>query len=987
MKRSIYISLLFILSHVCHAQTYFQQQVDYDMDVELMVNDKKYEATATIKYYNNSPETISEIYFHLWANAYSNNSTEFAFQKLRMNQTDFYFRDVEDNGGYEEISFSQNNTELSFESYKGHTDVVKLVLDSPVAAGEMIEIQCNFTVKIPPFFSRMGRQNGYFQITQWFPKPAVFDHNGWHPMPYLDIGEFYSEFGNYKVNVTVPNGFVVAATGEHLPIEGQKPGHATFSFNAENVHDFAWCAYNNFSIEKDQTTLSNGEKVDLYVYKVNKDESWDDALFFLKRSVEYYSKHVGNYPYPQATVVQSPGGTGSGMEYPMLTTIDLAGNPQEVDHVITHEVGHNWFYGILASNEREVAWMDEGMNSFFDHKYNDTYYKTGSYDGRLPNFIDSDTSQTLLEKSLVFQCKRGRTQSCSIHCNDYNMLNYGLSAYEYPALSFKYLQAYLGEETFLACIKEYYNQWKFKHPGPEDVKAIFENVSGRNLSWFFDQILDTTHHLDYAITKVEDQPGSSKITIKRKGPLEIPVRLDFRSHGEWVDHIWVETVDGQTVVEGTKKEFDHVEINGLVPYIDVNRSDNFKSNTNKRKIKPTLKFLPSIDNPKKAEIFLSPLIMGNAHDGTILGLTFANSIFPQKWTRLHASFGYGFRSKEIVGVANLERDWLLSSPKFRKITLGANYRQFTGNSFSIEAGDFELPYKRIQPKVTLYFTPVYRESRDSWLSYSFIHLWNNTLAISDANPDEFIVAADNQSFHQLDYHFHRRKALRKFDFDASALYHDYVDPFQNEKSFLQLTATSQWKIQYVNRSFFRVRLFGGFFPINDSRNANSFNNAIARGSLNASYNSFADVTHGEYFLGRNKQDHWGEKQILYRQGGFKTPLIYNTSHIGKSNNALFAANFKLDIPVPLFRALPIKPYADLAYYSYPENVDMQYWNFIYDAGFALEFFDGALGIYLPILQSSDITQVYESQDFWRKISFQIDINKARVWDLIDRTDL
>jgi len=209
----ILLCCLFSFLNIGKSQTnYFQQKVDYKINVSL--NDEKHLLTgsAEITYQNNAPQALSEIYFHLWANAYQSKTSAFAKQKLRDRDVEFYFADQEELGGYEEIDFLVNGKKLNWDYDKEHRDIAKIKLLTPLASGESVSITIPFEVKIPNSYSRFGHVNTSYQMTQWYPKPAVFDQSGWHAMPYLDIGEFYSEFGNFDVTITLPKNYVVAST-------------------------------------------------------------------------------------------------------------------------------------------------------------------------------------------------------------------------------------------------------------------------------------------------------------------------------------------------------------------------------------------------------------------------------------------------------------------------------------------------------------------------------------------------------------------------------------------------------------------------------------------------------------------------------------------------------------------------------------------------------------------------------------------------------
>ncbi|HFC01409.1 MAG TPA: hypothetical protein ENJ53_11435, partial [Phaeodactylibacter sp.] len=219
-------------------QNYFQQEVNYDIEVTLDDKNHILKGVANIEYINNSPDELNEIYFHLWANAYKNQRTAFAKQKIQSGATDFFFAKKEEMGGYTQIDFSINNESANWSYDEKNIDIVLLKLNKTLLPSQSIQIRVPFEIKIPKYFSRMGHRHQAYYMAQWYPKPAVYDRTGWHPMPYLEYGEYYSEFGKYDVKITLPKNYVVAATGD-LQTETEKAFlikrvRATNKFAAKN---------------------------------------------------------------------------------------------------------------------------------------------------------------------------------------------------------------------------------------------------------------------------------------------------------------------------------------------------------------------------------------------------------------------------------------------------------------------------------------------------------------------------------------------------------------------------------------------------------------------------------------------------------------------------------------------------------------------------------------------------------------------------------
>ena len=472
MKRPALLLFFFFCSlpfAFCQS-AYWQQQADYIIDVRLNDKDHTLDGFAKIDYYNNSPDTLKFIWFHLWPNAYKNDKTAFSDQLLENGKTKFYFSSKDEKGYINRLEFKVNNLIAVVEDHPEHIDIVKLILPSPLSPGGKINITTPFHVKLPFNFSRGGHDGTTYQVTQWYPKPAVYDKDGWHPMPYLDQGEFYSEFGKYDVRITLPPEYIVASTGILKDSSNYITGTKTLQFQQDNIHDFAWFANTNFIKESDSLKLRSGRIIQVSTYYTSAQKShWAQSLETAKQAILFYSDEVGEYPYDIVSVVQGPESFGGGMEYPTITVISPGGGKEQLAAIIAHEIGHNWFYGILATNERLYPWMDEGMNSYYEKIFTRKFKNRGQ-----------------LEK-LFFETKAAtRTdQPIATRSEQFTKTNYSLIPYYKTAEWLSYLELQIGKEKFSEAMQAYYQRWKFRHPQPGDFQAVMENVTGKDLDAVF----------------------------------------------------------------------------------------------------------------------------------------------------------------------------------------------------------------------------------------------------------------------------------------------------------------------------------------------------------------------------------------------------------------------------------------------------------------------------------------------------------------------
>ncbi|MEO6404258.1 MAG: M1 family metallopeptidase [Ferruginibacter sp.] len=482
----LFISINIFLSSPAQKSSYWQQQVNYDIEVSLNDRDNSLDGFIKMDYQNNSPDSLSFIWIHCWPNAYKNDRTAFSEQQLENGSTAFYFAPDEKRGYINRLNFTVNGIVVATADHPLHQDIIRLLLPAPLAPGKSVHIETAFHVKLPYQFSRGGYVNKSYQVTQWYPKPAVYDSRGWHPMPYLDQGEFYSEFGNYKVKIRVPKDYIVAATGSEVSKENKDSVQEKI-FVQDHVHDFAWFADKDFMIAEDTLQLASKViKVSAYYREKNK-AWWKNSIAFTKAAILSKSKWLGEYPYNTVTVVENPLSGNGGMEYPTITLISASPDEKTMDYLINHEVGHNWFYGIIGSNERLHPWMDEGMNSYYDRKYFMERYGSVSLDflGTKEKFLKDRMPADAEKLALDAVTTIRQDQPIETTSEDFNSVNYNLIPYTKTALWMKLLEAEMGTSTFDEFMHSYYEQWKFRHPYPEDFKNLADSFSGKNLDHVF----------------------------------------------------------------------------------------------------------------------------------------------------------------------------------------------------------------------------------------------------------------------------------------------------------------------------------------------------------------------------------------------------------------------------------------------------------------------------------------------------------------------
>ena len=533
MKKILFV--LFLLPVFAYSQkAYFQQRVDYKISVKIYPKQKSFTAFESLVYKNNSPDTLKFIYFHLWPNGYQKNSA-LARQQAQNGKPYVQFN-KKYRGFIDSLDFKVDGQKARWTYYKNFKDIAILYLPKPLAPGQSVTITTPFYVKMPYVSSRMGYTDKMLSITQWYPKPAVYDRYGWHAFPYLDQGEFYSEYGSFDVKITVPSQYVVAATGNMLDsIEAKwqkmltdKPGYQvpyptgkawkTVHFYQDSIHDFAIFVSDQYRVHQSSVRLPHSGRIvhtKAYFYTSG---DWEVATNYVDSAIYYYSLWVGDYPYNVASAVEGGLVAGSGMEYPTITVISMENN---LEQVVVHEVGHNWFYGVLGFNERRYPFLDEGINSYYDHRY-----------GRMHASSITVQNRTLSDWVSMFYpvaVAYGFNQPLDLTSTDYSKTFYGVDIYEETAKAFRYLEKYLGTAQFDRIMKKFYKEWKFKHPYPDDLKQVFLHNANKPVAWFFNDLIHTNKLEDFKV-----KTTSQGVVVKNTGQYTAPVDVQIGGKTKWL---------------------------------------------------------------------------------------------------------------------------------------------------------------------------------------------------------------------------------------------------------------------------------------------------------------------------------------------------------------------------------------------------------------------------------------------------------------------
>ncbi|MCX6174191.1 MAG: M1 family metallopeptidase [Ignavibacteriales bacterium] len=514
---------------------------NYNIDVEFNPASKSILVNQEIIWINRTKFSTSEIQFHFYANAYKSNNTLFAkaYSLSPEAQTQIDIKSFQVNGESSQLVYFQPEIANPHDS-----TVAKVLLNKTIEPGDSVRINFEYTMKIPRSIKRMGYATGrnFFFVSQWFPKVGVFENGKWVCSQYHPYLNFYSDFGDYSVKIKVPKNYIVAATGVE---KGNITDEKTISYNfvQSGVHDFVWLATDEILHRNNIYTRKDGSTITIQAYVQPERERYFDRYFTaVKNCLEYFENNIGIYPYQNVSLVDVPRTSASGgMEYPTLFTVGSelfapkdAGQPE---YLVTHEFSHQFFYGLIANNEVYEAWLDEGFTSYISTKimyhYQPEIFETFKFATYIPVFgLDflSYNEIPLIYTLADVKVPEGARSIASYYKNltigsiadtSYKLptrLSYVVNSYNKPALVLHTLERYLGHDKMMNILKEYYNEYKYKHPKGADFINIVKRNCNEDMSWFFDEFYRAPKTFDYQVTSIKKTSSNEyEILVERLG--------------------------------------------------------------------------------------------------------------------------------------------------------------------------------------------------------------------------------------------------------------------------------------------------------------------------------------------------------------------------------------------------------------------------------------------------------------------------------------
>ena len=560
LRRSGELLTLFVitllLSYPAISQDYWQQRVEYDMNIKFDARRNCMEGRQKLVYHNNSPDVITRVYYHLYFNAFQPNSMMDVRSRTIMDPDprigDRIAHLSKKEMGYHKIlTLFQDGIPVD---YSVEETILVCDLNQPLQPGGQTVLEMTFESQVPIQIRRSGRDNKEgvrFSMAQWYPKLCAYDEDGWHPNPYIGR-EFYGVWGDFNVSIEIDKDYVVAAGGELMNDPAQQKGkQRIWEFKAENVHDFMWAADPDYVTES--VTSETGVTFNFFYQPGERTtDNWKRLPPVMLGMLDYLNEHYGQYPYPVYSFIQ--GGDG-GMEYPMGTLITGERSIHSLIGVCVHEFVHAWYHTVLATNESLYAWMDEGFSTYVEDEVRN-YLKA---QGLIPGLKPLDDPHAGSMTGYRNFAKTPLEEPLSTH-SDHFQTNaaYNLASYTKGAVFLNQLAYIIGDEVLDEVMLDYYEQWKFKHPDVDDFIQIAEKRSGMILDWYKEQWVNSTNRIDYALDTVyKKSKMETVVVLMRKERMMMPVDLlvTFKGGSSTLYSIPLVIMRGEKASEGVGGRF------------------------------------------------------------------------------------------------------------------------------------------------------------------------------------------------------------------------------------------------------------------------------------------------------------------------------------------------------------------------------------------------------------------------------------------------
>jgi hypothetical protein len=954
-------------------QAQWQQSVDHVIHVELKevyhkspVGDiVRYELSGnqTITYTNHSPDTLFSLFFHLWPNAFRHPNTAFGKEQAAKGNKRFLLNKAQRGRmTLDEVRCRQEPVKVEH----ADEDISQWWPSQPVLPGESVDFTVKFTVLLPEMFSYLGVENGFISATHWYPKPAVYDVNGWNIMPYTEQGGAYASFGSYHIRIKVPEGFKVAACGT-TETENAYHNPRVFEFKQDQIHDFAWFASKQFRITEDTLIIHPNTTIRLRVFDHTQKHA-DSIIKSMAESIRYFSREVAPYPYSDYTVVVPPSSNGSGQAYPGIALISKPTFRQ-----ITHLAGLQWFYGALGTNGSDHPWMDKSLSTHYENEYFNALDQRLEFEvyhmlkGRNTRGYYAAYPDKLLNLNMR---RLGEDQPSSLPAQDFIPINYQSVVFGRNAHYIGLVKDHLGDAVFKQAMRDYYATWKNKHPLPGDIADAFYNSSGTHIDWLMQELLPAVGGSDFRIVyskRVHDDTIAIRIHNATGLMVPLPIGLSrpdshvvvfpftippfqqdtliylFMPHGHFEHHSYV-VLDPKHQLPENNRQLNRVGI----------PAHGFKKYST-----PALKIRlsPTPENQYAFDLNINPALNYTMYSGFGLGVSAFNRLFPLKPFEYDLTAYVTQRTRNIIGNGSVGWNIIMNNPAISRIRLGVDMQRYDYRPFG-----YANTYNKLNPNLVVHL------NHKRKLSQQIKKQIRVDVMEIQSDRRQFEMPAGTMDFPASSFARFLQVRYQWFDFHGL-----------RPQSFVWLNEVGQVGLHTTGNGLFFGKSEGRYtlslnqkghhrkFKVQINAGLMWWNQGVSdifmfRGSNNA---GVMDYTFSETLLGRNETVNssiWGQ-QLITAGGDLRI------------NVPSFTGNHY--VSVKLEQSLPVIPvlrvYVDAAFRVNLQQQAEMYWV----GGLSAVLFEDIFEIYFPIAMSQHFRDIYDlnsSIQLWQRMCFKINLN-------------
>jgi len=734
---------------------------------------------------------------------------------------------------------------------------------------------------------------------------------------------------------------------KHVPLSTKTK---TLHYKGENMHDFAWFADKQFNVMKGIIKLpESGKEVTTWVMlTARQSRLWQKALAYTNQAIIDFSNMIGDYPYSSFTLVQSPLSAGLGMEYPGLAVIGPTKNAWTLESVITHEIAHAWFYGALGFNERRYPFLDEGLSSNYEDrekklKYpNKKLWEISLKTKKQAKFlhVDKMPAEELQKLQWLITARNNSEQPLDLPSTDYNQSNYGQMIYAKTSMGFTYLRAYLGDTLFDASKHDFYRQWKFRHPEPDDLHATFEHHTSENLNWFFDDFIGTTKRLDYHIVKIDNQ----KLLVKNKGEMISPLIIAGLAEDTICFEKWIDGFSGEKWIEIPKGDYTEIKIDPNHEMLELFRlNNNIRTSGLFPKSDPVQpQLFIGVEDTEKIPLMFIPTVNWNQENGLMAGVALYNGLITPKPIKYLLMPFYSFNHSKVAGFGSLSYQFTPYNNLIRMAT------------FTLQGTQFGAPGNQDYRKLMAGMDIDFRKNNSA---NPFQHsIYGRFVLASDLNQIVSLEQANINRYFQFGYNFQKISMVNPYklqvSFEASTTFSKTAVDFKYSKSY------------YGKNNGLEIRFFAGTVLKNSS--SNNFYMLAPTGRSGLELYLYEGIYPNRFAVFPNS---FFSRQMSFSEGGLVSPV---NQALGYSK-WLMSVSFTSSLPGILSKT-GIKPFVNIllndhglsTFYNSPLFVEAGL-----KAGISNIF-----EIYFPLLVSNNIQSVTGSVK--DRIRFVINLEQLKV---------